>query len=107
MNRPAANSFQVCLALSYGLVLGLAVYFAGRMSFNEAGWLTSVAYFVAYVLLNAVLGGIVAGAVLSVVIFPAHYFIIRRYNAAVAWVFFILGLMLGIFGFKILLAALR
>ena len=107
MSPSINHSFKVCLVLSYGLMGGLAVEFARHVSFGSSNWLVNAAYFVAYVLFNALLGGIVGGAVFSAVVFPVHYFVIRRYDRFVLAFFLVLGLILGTFGFKALLSALR
>ena len=100
------HSFNVCLVSSYGLMGGLAVEFARHISLG-ADWPTKIAYFIAYVLFNALLGGIVGGAVISIIVFPLHYFVIRRYSGFVLTIFLILGFILGSFGFQSLMSALR
>ena len=100
MKQRIQSSFLVCWQFTVGLMVGLMLYFLRQGAWRSADLLTMVAFFVAYVLFNALVFGILGGAVLSCLIFPFHYFLIKRSHKAIALTVFGVGIILGSVVFK-------
>jgi len=75
---------------------GLVVYFALKKAWFFDNIIDFSARIVSDVLFNALVFGLIIGFVLSIIIFPLQYFLIKKSSRVTAVVFFIAGFLSGI-----------
>jgi len=103
--REATKSFlQIYQRLFFGLFCGFVLHFFIEGRWHSSDALATAMNFVAYVLFNALVLGLLGAGIVSAVVFPIHHFLIKRWNIWTSAVYFVLGLFLGLSSLKFLMA---
>ncbi|HOW36615.1 MAG TPA: hypothetical protein PL155_09460 [Candidatus Omnitrophota bacterium] len=95
MKNQTRQALNACFVVTGGLICGWITFFYSPVDCVTGGIIEGLALFVAGVLFNALLAGIVSGLLLSCLVFPLEYFLIKRFNRAIGVVIFIIGLLIG------------
>ncbi len=96
MNDHKAESVAACFAFSLGLFFSLSYFYATHVGWQAKTFISIVALFISNVLFTALIAGMVLGSMFACIIYPAQYFLVKRFSPLIGCVFFILGLGAGI-----------
>jgi len=95
MKQQARQAFDACFVVTGGLICGWVTFFYRPVDCAANGTIEGLALFVSGVLFNALLAGIASGLLISCLVFPLEYFLIKRFNPAIGSVIFIIGFLIG------------
>ena len=91
MTTEKQNAIASCFLMALGLFFGVVVYIMlyGRWISSDA--VSTIAYFVDKVLLNALLISIFWGALASILVYPFQYYYMKRLAVMNRWAYCLFG----------------
>lgn len=95
MKQQTRQALDACLVVTGGLICGWVTFFYRPVNCAAQGSIYGVALFISDVLFSALLAGVASGLLLSCLVFPLEYFLIKRFNKMVGIIIFVASFLIG------------